>query len=174
MSETQRQIVQECFDGDRERDCDYCPAHYSKTGICCFGHKYEDEDNQCVSCPHNYDCSMETAQHERERTVDRPRRIMINRGGSDRPSQRPGLPVYGQQRQQPPPSRSRPQADVGGLIQPSPHVAQHIARTRPPQIIEPVPNAEGFFKNMGLHAAWGAGEGMLEMLLGYMRHRRPL
>ena len=95
MSDTQRQIVQECFDGDRERDCTYCPAHYTKNGICCFGHKYEDDDAQCMSCPHNYDCSLDTARLERERSVDRPRRIMINRGGYQQPQPQSRLPVYG-------------------------------------------------------------------------------
>jgi hypothetical protein len=113
---------------------------------------------------------MGTAQLERERTVERPRRIMINRGNPNRPSQNTGWPRYGQQ--QPSYQHPHPIHREMGLIQPSPQLSRHIAHTKSP--LEPYPAAEGFWKNMGVHAMWGAGEGMLEMLLGFMRNRRPL
>lgn len=186
MSETQRQVIQECFDGDRERDCEYCPAHYTKNGKCCFGTEFDENDNRCSSCNHNYHCSIETADHqERSAAVERPRRIMVNRGGSPSPS--PRLPIYGQPQErtvprfrpqptrQPIPRRSpQTQQENDGLLVPSEKVLRHLGEHGVPQIIQPVEQMEGFWKNMGLHAAWGAGEGMLEMLLGFMRNRRPL
>ena len=219
MSETQRQIIQECFDGDRERNCDYCPAHSTKNGKCCFGTEFDEDDNRCASCNHNYHCSQETAQLERSRTqpVDRPRRIMINQG---QPSQS-RLPVYGQPQtrpnfrpnqpgppppqypqyqhhlQQPPPQYQQqpPQyqhpyytptppaprtqyvdyGDRGGLIAPSESLLQHLKQHGAvPISVMPVPTPPEFWKGMGLHMAWGAGEGMLEMALGFMRTRRPV
>jgi hypothetical protein len=221
MSETQRQVIQECFDGDRERDCDYCPAHCSKNGKCCFGTEFDEDDNRCASCNHNYHCSLETAQREsaRAQPVERPRRIMINQ----QPSQS-RLPVYGQprptpnfrpnrpvqpppqqyqgypqyQHHQPPPPQYQQQPQYpqqyqhpytptpaapsymdygsrGGLIAPSERLLTHLKQHGAvPISILPIQTPEEFWKGMGMHMAWGAGEGMLEMALGFMRARRPL
>ena len=168
MSETQRQIIQECFDGDRERDCDYCPAHCSKNGKCCFSAEFDEDDQRCASCNHNYHCSLETAQkQERERTVDRPRRIMINRGDRSSSSR---LPVFGQHRNEH--QNPRPQyRNNNSLIPPSERIMRHVGDHGE---VQPMASADGFWKNMGLHAAWGAGEGLVEMLLSYLRNRRPL
>jgi len=164
MVVTQRQMVQECFDGDRERNCSYCSAHYSKGGICCFGQKFEHEDPQCDGCPHSSACepltySYETAQ---SRPMDRPRRIIqpgqrppiVQPGRPAQPMQQNGrqLPAYGRR--------------DGGLL------AKPEFQAPPMQPLEATEELS-FWQMMGVHAVWGAAEGMLEMLLSFFRRRRP-
>ena len=166
MEQTQKRIVQECFDGQYERDCDRCPAHYKRGGICCFGHRFEYDDDQCLSCGHNDACEPATYQVQEQR-VERPRR---------RPSvSRRRLPVYGQT------SGGTKESLLESDQQP-----RTMSRKSRPQEIEDEGEVlylpmkkdnegkwEHFFKGMGLMGVWGAGEGALEMVLGYLRRRRP-
>lgn len=55
-----RRIVQECFDGTRYRSCQTCAAYHKNGGICCFGHRYEDNDDSCRSCQYTFPCRQET------------------------------------------------------------------------------------------------------------------
>ena len=171
MTISQRQIVQECFDGERERNCSYCPAHISKNGICCFGHKFEYGDPQCHSCVHVATCEPATQQYLDGHTPayqtpptyanQQPqRRIMVNQSPpiAQRPQyanqpavpQRRSLPVYNQ-----------PQKDS-------------LLMTKSIQI-QPLPAYEemSFWRQMGIITTWGAVEGALELLLGFFRQRRP-
>lgn len=167
MPISQRQLVQECFDGDRERNCTYCPAHHSKTGICCFGCKFEYDDPQCHSCPHVRACEPEAIRYLEQSpyagTATQPippRRITINRPSvttgisTTTPPARATVPVYGQQ---------QPIRRDGSIIVPQ------FRTARPMQFSEDT----SFWKMMGVNAAWGAVEGALEMLLGFFRQRRP-
>jgi hypothetical protein len=159
MAISQDQIVRQCFDGERRRDCSYCPAHYSKGGTCCFGHRFEYDDEQCLSCCHNHAC--EPLTHDlQERQVERPRRPSI-------PARR-RLSIYGQQGRQ----------DKGNLLGDQP--AAREERDADQEIIAYLPRqrkGEGkwkhFFRGLGLIGAWGAGEGALELILNYLRRRRP-
>lgn len=162
MQQTQKRIVQECFDGQYERDCSRCPAHYTKGGICCFGHRYEYDDEQCLSCVHSDACEPLTYQLQEQR-VERPRR--------SRPSvSRRRLPIYGQQSGEP----------KGNLLKESENPAPAPKRPEEPEIFYYLPRKKAkdgkwkhFFKGMGVMGVWGAGEGSLELMLGYMRRRRP-
>lgn len=162
MATSEREIVQECFDGDRERDCDYCPAHYTKNGICCFGHRYEDDDRQCMECPHQFDCSRETMKHEQRET--RPRRIQINKNRNRPAIGNRLLPIVGQ-------SAHR----EGSLLSKQAQQPKIQIKKREPEVLQEIEEQEqpGFWQQMGTHAVWGAGEGMLEMLLNFLRNRRP-
>jgi hypothetical protein len=165
MPISQRQIVQECFDGDRERNCTYCPAHHSKTGICCFGCKFEYDDPQCHSCPHVSHCEPEAARYTGQSPYygpsaqpSPPRRITINRpstttGFAPTPQTRATVPVYGQ---------GHPVRRDGSIIVPQVRTARPILFPE-----------DSFWRMMSLNAAWGAVEGALEMLLGFFRQRRP-
>jgi hypothetical protein len=164
MEQTQKRIVQECFDGQYERDCQRCPAHYSRGGICCFGHRFEYDDDQCLSCGHNDACEPATYQLQEQR-VERPRRS---------PSvSRRRLPIYGQSsnetkrnllsEERPPAPAKRSQA----LSAPNDEVC-YLPMRKPHE-----GKWEHFFKGMGLLGVWGAGEGALELMLGYLRRRRP-
>jgi len=160
MQQTQKRIVQECFDGQYERDCSRCPAHYSRGGICCFGHRFEYDDEQCRSCVHNDACEPLTYQLQEQR-VERPRR---------RPSvSRRRLPIYGQQSSE----------TKGNLLQESEAPAPKRME-EPESEIRYLPRKKPkhgkwkhFFKGMSLMGVWGAGEGSLELMLGYLRRRRP-
>lgn len=145
---SQRKIMDECWDGERERNCDYCPAHHSKNGDCCFGLRYEYGDPPCMECPHRDDCSVLTRQTTDEyQTQQAPRRVTVSRN-------------------QPAQSRSK--------IYPPSQTAEGVLRVRTaePQPIL-VPEEASFLKKVGLHAAWGAVEGALELLLTFFRRRRP-
>jgi len=176
MSNTLEQIVQDCFDQNRPRDCRYCLAFHKRNSTvkCCFGHLFEEGDHKCLECPHNEDCSMETMEFEREKALERPRRVSINRPGNYTPTPS-RLPVYNQPQQRTP-ALSVPRVGTS-LIQPQQPTQQqpqvYQQRTQLPEIVRPGDEYTGFWKRMGLHAMWGAGEGMLEMLLGFLRTRRP-
>jgi hypothetical protein len=161
MSITQGQLMQECFDGERERNCTYCPAHHSKNGRCCFGHRFEYEDPQCHSCPHVTHCEPATMRFldQQSAIAAQPRRIVINRPSGSAPTAPSTTnfatqPVYG--------NATLVRRD-GGMVAPQTRVA------KPMQFADD----ESFWKMMGVNAAWGAVEGMLEMLLGFFRQRRP-
>jgi len=151
---SQERIMDECWNGERARNCDYCPAHSSKNGSCCFGERY-DGDDTCMKCPHRVDCEYVTRQKEDEerRMHSAPRRITISRNNRPQPS-RPQVQA----------ARSTVSYDA----------ADGILRTRAtePMPIQ-IPEETSFIKLVGLHAAWGAVEGMLELLLVFFRRRRP-
>lgn len=150
-----QQVMQECFDGERGRNCAYCPGHHTKNGNCCFGHRFEYNDPPCVSCIHAPYCEPATEQfHAQTAAADRPRRVMINNAQPTAVQPSRSLPVYGQ---------TRPAQSGGPILAHKPTVAQ------------PLPSYEemGFWQQMGLTAAWGAVEGALELLLGFFRTRRP-
>lgn len=148
-------IMRECFEGDRERSCTYCPAHYSKNGRCCFGHRFEYDDPQCHGCLHCSACEQATARFQDQHAAS-PRRIVINRPTASplRPGAAGTSTVYGQ---------TAPIRRDGGVIMPQNRAAKPLQPSY----------EESFWKMMGLNAVWGAVEGALEMLLGFFRQRRP-
>ena len=158
---SQDQIMRECFEGERSRNCTYCAAHHTKNGRCCFGHRFEEHDQQCLGCPHVSACEPSTyAFLDAQPTVASPyqpnaapRRILINRatGATSIPEQR--IPVPGQ-----------PHLAGAPLIAPQVRTAQIAVQN---------PHDMGFWHQMSLHATWGAVEGMLEMLLRFFQLRRP-
>ena len=161
MEYSQKRIVQECFDGQRERDCSYCAAHVSKSGICCFGHRFEYNDDQCLSCVHNDACEPLTYQLQEQR-MDRPRRPSVSRRR---------LPIYGQ---------PGDQAKGNLLEEKETRAVSKRTKAEEPEVITYLPRRKDgdgkwghFFKGMGLMGVWGAGEGALELVLGYIRRRRP-
>jgi len=173
MGISERQLIQECFDGDRRRSCAYCPGHYSKSGSCCFGNKYESHDKTCQDCIHTEACESATLQFLSAQSYEEDdyyygeapsRRITIPsrpRATTTTTKSNKRLPVYGQ---------TVTQRMSERLIEPK--------NTKPvkrdPDVIEPMRFHErGFFEQMGLHALWGAMEGAFEMLLGFLRNRRP-
>lgn len=159
MAISQRQVVQECFDGDRRRDCNYCPAHYSKAGICCFGQKYEDHDPHCHGCSHNTDCEPQTFQymtHQEDPYVARPRIAVPRRPAATGDGRR--LPAFSQSNQR------------GGLIS---ETQRPQSPNEEPVVDQVEFKKKPFFEQMGLHALWGAMEGAFEMLLSFLRNRRP-
>ena len=61
----QRQIIHECFNGKRERECDECQAHHTEeSGLCCFGDpdEHDSEDESCSQCVFLDDCAEATVE----------------------------------------------------------------------------------------------------------------
>ena len=157
MAVSQNIIMKECFEGERERNCMYCPAHYSKRdGQCCFSQQFEADDPQCQKCPHTSACepAFIRLQQQHGYAESAPRRIIVNPPPVRPPQTRSSLPVYGQS-----PAVRRGE----GLI---------VAQTRPAHPYQ-FTEEDSFWKQMSVNAAWGAVEGALEMLLGFFRQRRP-
>lgn len=151
------QMIQECLDGQSDRDCTYCSAHNSNGGLCCFGVYYESPDEKCDSCPIQSACGPATYSYSSRSTKTR---IPIRPRRTATPSSR--LPTYGKNK--------------GGLlgIEDSPSIP--LQKSQEGEIVqtqECTGKVKAFFKQIGLHAVWGAGEGSLEMMLGFMRRRRP-
>lgn len=72
MIHTQNQLVQECFDGTSNRHCESCAANYKVGGICCFGHRYEDQDDSCRTCQYKAPCRYETVSFLNRNKVHSP------------------------------------------------------------------------------------------------------
>ena len=157
MGISQRQLVQECFDGERRRNCDYCPGHYSKKGICCYGQKYEDHDAQCHACPHSVECEPATFQYvtmneEEEHYEQRPNITLPRRHPARPMTHNRRTPVHDQAKE---PIMSRGSSRNLDIAEPNRF------------------HDKSFFEQIGIHALWGAMEGALEMVLGFFRNRRP-
>jgi hypothetical protein len=168
MPVSQQQILQECLvDGSRPRECRWCPANSDKGGKCCYG-TFEDDHDSCQDCVQNEDCEYDT-RVEASRKTSRPQRTgrVVNTGRSARSrSTSPRLKIYG---------RSRGSNE--SLLEEKPRdLPSKTTDSGPEPFIIPAKRDggwKGFFKEMGLHALWGAGEGALELLTNYLRRRRP-
>lgn len=95
-----------CFNGDEDRHCGMCEAHWSRGGPCCFGDKFDPDDEECGECIHQVDCQEETEKKYMEDNVG----IKINRTrpySANRPYQNtyqsPYRPTYQQNSWQQPP-----------------------------------------------------------------------
>lgn len=159
----EEQLISQCLNGERERDCEYCPAHADQNGSCCFGFRHEFGDPDCNACELEKDCIPLThGTTERDARPSSPRMIYPGRYASNSSSVRrvrvgtpkkKGLPILGQM---------GPQQGESLLVQ------QPVQ----PQPIELDPN-DGLFKRFLKVGAWGAGEGFFEMALNFFRKRRP-
>jgi hypothetical protein len=142
----QNQIVQECFDGTRFRNCIVCPAHHKKGGTCCFGNRWEDNDKTCYSCQYNAACREETFA------------TLTHRPAQPNPNFRPIAAPY-----------SRPTIPINNSNRPPEPILNQNTMHRHPQ----ERNNQSFAQQLGMHVVWGAIEGALEMMIGFFRARRP-
>lgn len=56
----QSRMLDACFQGQIDRDCENCVAHGDHGGRCCFGKKYDEYDeDDCQKCRHHDDCAEE-------------------------------------------------------------------------------------------------------------------
>ena len=174
MEYSVKQAVRECHYGERERDCERCPAHHTRAHlqrgsdddyVCCFGEKHDPHDSVCQNCIHQEDCEEETRENNAVSSYRPPsayrggssvRRNIVSRQG------RKSLPIYGQS------SVSRYRADED---------EDEVEEVIQPQRVSGVQRVEvdhmPFPKQVGVHAAWGAAEGALGMVLNFFQNRRP-
>jgi hypothetical protein len=140
-----RQIMQECFDGTRYRNCTNCPAHHKQPGgICCFGHRYEDDDDSCRACPYSHQCRQETFAWSAQKSshvfkTSSSQYIRPNSSSSSKPNE--------------------------PLIKNNENNRSGFVKTETTE--------QSFAKQLGIRALWGAVEGSLEMILGFFRTKRP-
>lgn len=88
--------MQGCFTGAVDRDCDSCPAHPSAGGSCCHGIKFNEDDNECLCCPHTKTCQelcmVEEAPEEKVFVVKPTKQPEVHQG--PKPFVIPPAPAY--------------------------------------------------------------------------------
>ena len=163
--EEQTEIISACLNGEKERDCNWCPANHTKPGgRCCFGLRHEDNDPTCDDCIHTRPCASVThghqqREHGRQRIIH-PRRRVANPA---RPSRTQARRVSGN-------SLPIVHDGYGAPQQGDPLLVPHQAAEPQPLQLNPEDN---LFQRFVKVSMWGAGEGFLEMALNFFRLRRP-
>ena len=161
-------LIGQCLNGDRNRDCEYCPAHSSRHGACCFGLRHEYGDPDCRICVLDSDCASLTHGTARSEThaISAPRIIYPGRSPAKIPVRTvvaPGTAIrQGMQ------NRVMVMQDYG----PQPGEPLLIQQPIQPEPLKLNPK-DGLFKRFFQVTSWGAGEGFCEMALNFFRKRRP-
>ena len=155
-------LISQCINGERERDCDYCPASPSRNGGCCFGLRHEYGDPDCKACELENQCSRITHGTATRDAKPSPRIIYPNRRAAN--SSR----TYA--------SRARVRTDQpgAGFEDPGPRPGEPLLVEKPfePQPVQFNPKDKLAVRFLKV-SAWGAGEGFFEMGLNFFRKRRP-
>lgn len=155
-------LIAQCINGERERECEYCPAHQSKNGDCCFGVRHEHGDRDCMACVLSDECAPLTHGYAPRTPRPAPSRIIYpNRRV---PNSQGGSRVR---------VRSGPdQFPIVEEVGPQPGEPLLVQRPIEPQPIQLNPK-DSLFKRFLQVSSWGAGEGFFEMALNFFRKRRP-
>ncbi len=152
-------LITQCLNGERERDCDYCPASPHNNGQCCFGIRHEYGDPDCQACVLSSECAPLSHGVPQSHS----RRIVY-------PQQRTPNPSSGRQvRHSTQARKSLPILNDMGPQPGEPLLVQQPVQPKPIQL-DP---QSSLFKRFFQVGAWGAGEGFLELTLNFMRTRRP-
>jgi len=155
-------LISQCLNGDRERDCDYCPAHPSRDGSCCFGLRHEYGDPDCNACELENECAPLT-HGTAKNYAHGPTRIVY-------PGRRPANRSSGTRVRVGSPKRAnQPTMEEVGPQPGEPLLVQRPADPKPLQLN---PDDKLFTRFMKV-SSWGAGEGFFEMGLNFFRKRRP-
>lgn len=168
--EEQTDMISACLNGEKERDCHWCPANHSKPGgRCCFGIRHEHNDTTCDDCIHNRPCASVTHGGQ---YVERGRgRIIHPRRQGSNPSRPQARRVSGNRR--PPVAHDNYGQHDYGDYGPQPGeslLVQHPPASPQALQLNPEDNLLQRFVKVSM---WGAGEGFLEMALNFFRLRRP-
>jgi len=145
------ELISQCINGERHRDCEYCHEHPSRGGECCFGSRHEYGDPDCYQCALQEDCARATHTHEREYPS---RRIIYPSTPSAKAMVR-NTPMYKQKLSTTPNN--------------SPLLPQSSSSVDP---IEINPK-HGLVQQFLLVGAWGAIEGFFSLALDFLRKKRP-
>ena len=166
----------ECFNGRAEnRSCDFCPAHNSKGGPCCFGRKYAN-DGECGSCVHKLGCFNEFNGLSKQRIIPTGSASNIPL----RPSNVTPIPMNSAYAQPTvAPINSTQFAGISNQFLPQ----THSASPQMPSMImqfsmpkrEPIPfdKDSSLAEKLSIMTGWGMLEGGLEMALYTFRKHRP-
>jgi hypothetical protein len=161
-------LIGQCLNGERDRDCEYCPAHSSRRGGCCFGLRHEYGDPDCLACVLENECEAlahGVAKRDMRAAYSTPRIIHPSRPAAKAPIRTfvaPGTqPRQGAQ-------RVAVMQDYG----PQPGEPLLIQQPIQPEPLQLNPTTS-LFKRFLVVGSWGAGEGFFEMALNFFRKRRP-
>jgi hypothetical protein len=160
-------LISQCLNGERDQECEYCPAHSSRRGGCCFGIRHEYGDPDCQACVLEKNCSPLTHGTRGEaHAISAPRIIYPGRGPAKVPMRTavaPGTPLR-------PGSLNR----VAVMQDYGPQLGEPLLVQQP---VQPEPlkfnPKDGLFRRFLKVSSWGAGEGFFEMALNFFRKRRP-
>ena len=159
------QLISQCLNGERDRDCNWCPAHPSRNGECCFSARHEYNHPDCNACFIRQDCAAMTHGHTRAPSYPAPNVIHPSAPTRVYPgvrtAQQTGQPVRVSPGQMAPVYYGPQQGEP--LLAPS---------MTPPKPLALDPDG-GLFKRFWQVAGWGAGEGAAQMILNFFRIRRP-
>lgn len=157
-------LISQCLNGERDRDCDWCPASPERNGGCCFGLRHEYGDPDCNACELEHDCAPLTHGHTKS-DVRRPSTRIVYPGR--RPANRPSVSRVRV-------NSPRKQGPVPTMDEVGPHPGEPLLVQRP---CDPAPlqlnPKDGLFTRFMKVSSWGAGEGFFEMGLNFFRKRRP-
>jgi hypothetical protein len=162
-------LIGQCLNGERDRDCEYCPAHSSRRGGCCFGLRHEYEDPDCTACVLESECEALAhagTKHDVRRTTPAPRIIYPGRSTAKAPVRTIVAP--GTQTRHVQQGRVVVMQDYG----PQPGEPLLVQQPVQPEPLKLNPN-DGLFRRFLKVSSWGAGEGFFEMGLNFFRKRRP-
>jgi len=157
----EEQLISQCINGERFRDCKYCPASPNNGGGCCFGIRHEYGDPDCKACELEKECSP-IAHGVPTRDIRPPSRIIYPR------------------RQTANSRTSRVRIQAGGRSDspissdPGPQPGEPLLVDKPyePQPVQFNPNDNLAVRFLKV-SSWGAVEGFFEMALNFCRKRRP-
>lgn len=155
-------LIGQCLNGDRDRSCDYCPAHSSRNGNCCFSIRHEYGDPDCTACVLEKECAPLT--HGNARSA--PRIIYPGRSPAKVPMRTSVAP--GTTTRQVLQNRVMVMQDYG----PQPGEPLLVQQPIQPEPLKLNPK-DGLFRRFLKVSSWGAGEGFFEMALNFFRKRRP-
>lgn len=162
-----RSIMEDCFDGAIERQCDNCPNHPGAGGTCCFGTRHDYKDSECQQCNHRPECA--TIMRGFAPQPRPPYQNGVPSGYQPQPQRPTRLPMYGQA-----PRPIQPTQPIRVPVQSAPqrpllpsHNVQSLQRAQTLDLERP------FIERLGQITVWGMIEGGLQMALDYFQMNRP-
>jgi len=160
MMDYQLSLVSKCLNGERARDCQFCPAHHSKNGKCCFGIRYEHPDATCDPCLLNRECALSVraqVQPQGSRGIIYPSRTVTN----PQTQVRIGSPT-------------RPVNRAETLRQYGPQPGEALLVNAPMEVVPLQLNpGDNLFVRFLKVSGWGCLEGFFEQAVNFVRRRRP-
>lgn len=153
-------LIYQCINGERRRDCDYCPNHSSQGGECCFGLRHEYGDPDCSACAIHIDCSQITHRVTNADPRLSRRIIYPNTPAAKVPVRT--VPSYSNPLSQTQPLTGRSQTPTSLLMQ--------STNSSDPIKLNPDHSLIHQFAVIGF---WGALEGFFTLILDFLRKKRP-
>jgi len=162
MSDYTTTLISQCLNGERTRDCQWCQAHHSKNGTCCFGIRHAYHDQICDPCILTRECAAMCHQAP----ANGPRPIVYpSRAAQSYPTQQVRTNN---------PAPYSPVNRAAALRQYGPQPGEAMLAQAPVEVmpLQLNPN-DNLFVRFCKVSSWGAGEGFFEMALNFFRRRRP-